>query len=122
MVVVRLAMIRVELPHEVMVLKSLLCIRFLIAFRHRVLHPTHGAWGFGDAVSCALRLVKQAFLNAVFPLFAAAHAAELLAVAELIPERVVMLRGCLMNEGVAGKERSLVVFAFVHRLLVFGKL
>jgi hypothetical protein len=67
-----------------MVLESLLCVRFLIAFRHRMLHPTNGTRRFSDTISSTFRLVKQALLNPIFSLFAAAHTAEFLAVTELV--------------------------------------
>ena len=100
-----------------MVLESLLCVRFLIAFRHRMLHPAYGTWRLSDSVCGTFRLVKQALLNPILSLFAATHAAEFLAVTELV-SKSVMLRRCLMNKSVACDEWRLVVFAFVHRLLI----
>lgn len=113
---VRLAVVWIKLPHQVMVLKSLLSVRFLIALRHGMLHPANGARRFGHPICGAFRLVKQALLNPVLPFFAATHAAELLAVTELVSESV-MFRRRLMNERIAATE-SLAVFAFVHGFLV----
>ena len=73
-IMISLAVIRVELPHNVMLMKPAFCIRLLVALRSRVLHSTYSARGLIYPVCGALRLMKQAFLKPILALLCAAHA------------------------------------------------